>query len=137
MAYLWLAIVILLIIAEAMTVDIVTIWFVISGIITIILSLFVNNFIVQLATFTIIGLILLITTRPTLKKYLNNKNEKTNFDRIIGMQGTVTEPILKNEIGEVKVDGKKWSAIADKKIEKGKTVEILEIIGVKVKVKEI
>jgi membrane protein implicated in regulation of membrane protease activity len=50
------------------------------------------------------------------------------------MQGIVTEEIRKNEVGEVKVDGKKWSAIADNKIEVGSIVKILKINGVKLKV---
>jgi len=137
MIYLWVAIVILLSVVEAMTADIVTIWFVVSGLATIGLSFFVDNFFIQLGLFTILGLILLITTRPTLKKYLKSRNEKTNFDRIIGMEGIVTEKITKNNVGEVKVDGKKWSAIADKTINVGSTVIILEITGVKVKVKEV
>lgn len=137
MIYLWVAIVILLAVVEAMTADIVTIWFVVSGLATIGLSFFVDNFFIQLGLFTILGLLLLIITRPALKKYLNTKNEKTNFDRIIGMEGIVTEKISKNNVGEVKVDGKKWSAIADKAINVGSTVIILEITGVKVKVKEV
>lgn len=137
MIYLWVAIVILLAVVEAMTADIVTIWFVVSGLATIGLSFFVDNFFIQLGLFTILGLLLLITTRPALKKYLNTRNEKTNFDRIIGMEGIVTEKISKNNIGEVKVDGKKWSAIADKTINVGSTVVILEITGVKVRVKEV
>ncbi|MDD3453084.1 MAG: NfeD family protein [Bacilli bacterium] len=137
MFYIWVAIVILLAIAEAMTINIVTIWYVISGLAAIVSSFFTNNFLIQFAIFAILGTILLITTRPIIKNFLNTKNIKTNFDRIIGMNGIVTEEIKKNSIGEVKVDGKKWSAIADKKIEIDKTVEILEINGVKVKVKEI
>ena len=49
----------------------------------------------------------------------------------------MTEEITKLEPGEVKVDGKKWSAIANKKISVGSKVEILSIDGVKLNVKEI
>lgn len=136
MIYFWLCIVILLSIIEAATVDVVTIWFVVSGLCTIILSFFVDNFMIQFALFTILGLILLITTRPIMKKALKGKDIKTNFDRIIGMEGIVTEKITKTSIGEVKVDGKKWSAISDKTLNEGTSVIILEIDGVKLKVKE-
>ena len=53
------------------------------------------------------------------------------------MKGVVTETITNNNVGEVKVDGKKWSAISTKKITTGSKVEILAIDGVKLKVKEI
>lgn len=137
MMYFWLCIVILLSIIEAATVDVVTIWFVISGIFTIVLSLFVDDFIIQLGLFTTLGIILLVITRPIVKKVLKSKNIKTNFDRIIGMEGIVTEKITKNSVGEVKVDGKRWSAISDKILNEGTPVTILEINGVKLKVKEI
>ena len=93
MAYFWLCVVILLSIVEAVTVDVVTIWYVVSGIATIILSFFTDNFFIQMALFTILGTILLVTTRPILKKALKSKDVKTNFDRIIGMEGIVTEKI--------------------------------------------
>lgn len=136
MMYFWLIVVILLSIIEIATTDIVTIWYVISGIATIILSLFIDSTLIQFAFFTIIGTVLLITTRPILKKLLKIKNVKTNYDRIIGMEGVVTETIKENEIGEVKVDGKKWSAISDEEIKKDSVVIILNIEGVKLRVKQ-
>jgi membrane-bound serine protease (ClpP class) len=77
----------------------------------------------------------MITSRKSLKKIFNQK-EKTNLDRIIGTKGHVTETIEENGIGEVKADGKRWSAIADTKIEQGTLVKILEINGVKLKVEK-
>ena len=50
------------------------------------------------------------------------------------MTGIVTEEIKKNSPGEVKADGKKWTAIANKKISVGEEVRILDIEGVKLKV---
>ena len=63
-------------------------------------------------------------------------NAKTNLDRIIGMKGLVTEDITKDNIGEVKVDGKKWSAYADTDISRGEPVRILSINSVKLKVEK-
>ena len=65
------------------------------------------------------------------KNKLAVSNEKTNFDRIIGMRGVVTEDIDDLVIGEVMVDGKKWSAISDSPIKKGEKVKIVKIEGVK------
>ena len=59
------------------------------------------------------------------------------FYRRLKKIGLVTEPITRLEPGEVKVDGKRWSAIANKKIKKDSKVEILAIDGVKLVVKEI
>lgn len=133
----WLIIIILLSIIEAFTINLVSIWFIVSGIITLVISLFTNNIIIQIAVFILLGVILLLSTKNILQKYLTSKTERTNYDRIIGMNGIVTEKITKNTIGEVKVDGKLWSAYADKTISKGSIVEVLEINSTKIKVKEV
>lgn len=133
----WLIIIILLSIIEAFTINLVSIWFIVSGIITLVISLFTNNIIIQIAVFILLGVILLLSTKNILQKYLTSKNEKTNYDRIIGMKGIVTEKNIKNTVGEVKVDGKLWSAYADKTIQKDSIVEVLEINSTKIKVKEV
>ena len=53
------------------------------------------------------------------------------------MTGVVTEKINQNEDGEVKVDGKKWTAYADSTLKKGDLVKVLEIKGVKIKVEKV
>lgn len=133
----WLIIIILLSIIEAFTINLVSIWFIVSGIITLVISLFTNNIIIQIAVFILLGVILLLSTKNILQKYLTSKTERTNYDRIIGMNGIVTEKITKNTIGEVKVDGKLWSTYADKTISKDSIVEVLEINSTKIKVKEV
>ena len=133
----WLIIVILLALIEIITINLTTIWFVISGIIALIASLFVDNYIIQFGVFVILGVVLLITTKPFLTKFIKQHKIHTNIDRIIGMTGVVTEKISKNEDGEVKVDGKRWTAYADKSIKKGDLVKILEIKGVKIKVEKV
>lgn len=137
MSFIWLGVVILLTFVECMTVGLTTIWFVVSALVSLLVSLAIDNFVLQFGIFVVLGTILLITTRPFLLKFLKTKEEKTNFDRIIGMEGIVTEEIAKNKIGEVKVDGKRWSAVSDRKIEKDSIVTILSIDGAKVKVKKV
>ena len=78
----------------------------------------------------------MLLTRPYLVKKLAKKKVSTNLDRVIGMEGIVTEEITKFKIGEVKVDGKKWSAIASEKIKVGEEVIIDSIDGVKLIVRK-
>lgn len=137
MVWIWLCIIVFLIIIEISTVQLTTVWFVFSGLVSMILSIFIDSIEIQFALFVLGGLLLLITTRPYLMKKLKVKTAKTNLDRVIGMQGIVTETITQLAPGEVKVDGKRWTAIADKKIEQDKIVEVLKIEGVKLRVKEI
>lgn len=135
MFYFWLGLIIFLAIIEAVTTNLVSIWFIASGMIALILSFITDNFVIQFGSFVIFGVLFLITTRKSLEKKLVKK-EKTNFDRIVGMKGVVTEKIEEFKIGEVKVDGKIWSAItlSKKPLEVGEVVKILKINGVKVEV---
>ena len=134
--YIWLVIMIFLIVIELITTDLITIWFIAGSLISLISALFIDNFIIEFAIFVISSIIFLITTRPLLEKAKAKGNVKTNIDRIVGMRGIVTEEIKKNSIGEVKVDGKRWSAYADKNIKVGSSVVVLSIDSVKLKVEE-
>lgn len=136
MFYLWLSIVILLACVEVMTVNLTTIWFVVSGLVAIFVSFITDNFMVQFAVFCLLGILLLITTRPFLKKFLKNGDVKTNIDRIIGMKGIVTEKITSTSLGEVKVDGKRWTAFSEEELDENIPVRIVAIDGVKVKVRK-
>lgn len=128
--YLWLLVIIVLSIIEASTVGLVCVWYIASAIIALIVSLFIDELMLQFGIFAVVGTILLLSTRKLLKNKLVSK-EKTNLDRIIGMRGVVTEDIGDLVIGEVLVDGKRWSAISNTPIEKGEKVKILKIEGVK------
>ena len=134
MFYVWLALAVGLAILEMSTVNLVSIWYVISSIITMIVSLFTDNVVIQVAVFVLGGTLLLLLTKDAIKKILP-VNTKTNIDRIVGMEGIVTEKITKKTSGEVKVDGKHWTAIADETIPVDVTVKILEINSTKLKVK--
>lgn len=132
----WIIIAVILTIIEACTTNIVCIWFVASSLLAMIISLFTDNLIIQIGVFALLGVILLILTKPFINKYLKKQNVKTNLDRVVGMIGTVTHEITKNNIGEVKVDGKKWSAISKQKLNIGETVKVLKIEGVKLVVEK-
>ncbi len=139
MTYVWLVAIIILGFIEAITEGIVSIWFVISGLLALIVSLFTDVFIIQFAIFVIGGIILMITTRASVSKYLKVKPVRTNLDRVIGMKGIVSEDIKKDKYGEVRVDGKSWTAYSKDEIviKKDEFVEILNIDGNKLVVKKV
>lgn len=134
--FFWLAIVLLLSFVEVATVNLVVIWFIASALVSLLLAFLNVDFIIQFAVFVVLGIILLLTTRKFLVKLLGKNREKTNLDRVVGMEAIVTEKITKHNPGEVKVDGKRWTAVADKTIQEGKTVKITKIEGVKLIVEE-
>ena len=137
MVWIWLGLVITLTLIEVLTTNLVTIWYIASALIALILSFFVDSYLIQFSVFVILGTILLFTTRDYLLKLIVKRNERTNLDRVVGMTAIVTEEITKKNPGEVKVDGKRWTAISDKKIKVDSTVKVLEIDGVKLKVEEV
>ena len=132
----WLVLVIVLSFVEIATVSLVSIWFVASGIVAMILSFFIEDTAIITTIFILLGIFLLVISRPIVNKLRSKDNEKTNLDRIIGETAIVTEDIKKNVVGEVKVDGKRWSAVSKEKCLKGDTVKVLKIDGVKLIVKK-
>lgn len=135
-SYFWLLLVLVLSFIEITTINLTTIWFVISGVITLVLSFFIDSQIVLFGIFIVGGIILLITSKPLLKKYLNVKAVPTNLDRIIGLVGVVTDDIKDGDVGEIKVDGKRWSAISKEDLLVGEKVIVEKINGVKLVVRK-
>ena len=132
----WLVTAIVLAIIEAATINLVSIWFIASSLVSLVLALLDASVGVQVAVFVILGIVLLVFTKKPLEKLLMKTKQKTNADRVLDVIGIVTEDIEEEKPGEVKVDGKRWTAIAKKKITKGSKVKILKIEGVKLIVEE-
>ena len=78
MEFFWLGVVLLLSVIEMATADLITIWFIASGIVTLIISFFDIPFVAQVGIFVILGTVLLITTRKMLVEKLN-KNKQKNY----------------------------------------------------------
>ena len=138
-AIFWLVLLIVFIVAEAVTTTLVSIWFAAGALVALILSGFEVHVGIQVGAFIAVSLLLLLATRPFAKKFLEPKITKTNFDRIIGEICLVEEEVNNlNETGAVKIKGTTWTARScdDKIIPVGSTVEIVKIEGVKVFVSE-
>lgn len=133
----WLIIFIFLIFVEIATVNLVSIWFAIGAIASCILSIYVDNLIIQLGCFVITSTICLILTKSIISKIKNHKITPTNLDRVIGDIGIVTEDLDEFNNGEVKVDGKTWTATSKETLNVGTKVKIVSINGVKLNVKSI
>lgn len=107
----WLILFIVLLVIEALTVNLVTIWFAIGAVAAAVTAYFGGNIMVQLVVFLIVSIVLLILTKPIVKKHFNNNRTKTNADRLVGKEGIVTEPINGVEAtGRVTVAGQDWAA---------------------------
>ena len=137
MGFTWMIIFLVLVFVELITINLVTIWFAVGALASFILTYFVDDVMIQIGVFIVVSIVSLVLTKKIVNKLKGGKTEATNLDRVIGKIGIVTEKITKLEPGEVKVDGKKWTAVSSKDINEGSKVEILSIDGVKLNVKEI
>lgn len=135
MWYVWLILAGIFVIGEVITSGFLIFWFALGSLIAMVVSLFIPDIIVQTTVFLISSVILILATKPLVKKFANIETVKTNIQSIIGKKGLVTKDI--NSIkatGQVKIEGELWSAIGkdDMDIPKGTEVEVVEIKGVKV-----
>ena len=105
MVEIWFILVLILLFIELITVNLVTIWFVIGSLAAMITTLITDNVTIQVIVFIVVSLISLIATKPFIKKMRTRKIIPTNLDRVIGKTGIVTKEITKNSYGEVKVEG--------------------------------
>lgn len=135
---LWLAAVIILAIIEAATMGLTSIWFAGGALAAAITALLGGTLPVQTIVFFAVSVMLLIIMRPLVKKRFNNRLEKTNIDALPGAEGIVEKRVSHLEPGEVKADGKIWSAVCEegKKIDKGTVVVIKSVRGVTLTVEE-
>lgn len=135
----WLLISGICLIIESFTLGFFVFWFSIGAIFALITSLFTTNIIIQSTVFVITSTILLLLTKPLIKKFVKTpKTKPTNVYGIIGKEGIVIETIDSlNGTGKVKIKGELWSAISDYNIEKGETIKVLSVNGVKLKVEKI
>ena len=139
-AIFWLVLLVIFVVAEALTTTLVSIWFAAGALVALIIAVLNLPIGLQAGAFIVISLVLLILTRPIARKILDPKITKTNFDRIIGEIGLVEEEINNLEgRGSVSVKGSVWTARStdDKEIPIGSKVKITRIEGVKVFVTEI
>ncbi|MPM95912.1 hypothetical protein SDC9_143068 [bioreactor metagenome] len=139
MQYLWIALTVILIIIEAATTQLVTIWFAAGAVAAFIASLCHLSVIWQAVIFTVVSVVSLIVTRPLVRKFTKTRTEPTNADRCIGKDAVVIESIDNNSAkGQVKVGGIIWTARSStgEIIEKDAVVKIEKIDGVKLIVSE-
>ena len=136
MTLVWFIAFIILLFVELITVNLVTIWFAIGAIASMITSIFVDSIVIQVIVFIVLSLVTLIATKPIMRKFKKFDVIPTNSDRVIGKIGDVIKDIKKNEYGEVKVYGNVWTATSDEEIPIGSKVKVISIDGVKLIVKK-
>ena len=140
MIWIWLGIFVVTVIVEAVTQDLVSIWFSLGSMAALCVS-FGVPFWVEIIVFFVVSTITLIFTRPLVKKLMDRQIRKTNTDDFIGKRVKVVKEIDKFDGGEVKINGIIYTAILledeNETIPEDAVVEIITLKGNKVVVKKI
>ena len=134
----WLIIAGLFFIGEMITVGFLVFWLGVGALIAMIVSFFTSNIIIQTTVFIISSAILILATKPLVKKFVDVKPTNTNAFSIIGKKAFVIKEINSTS-GQVKINGEVWTAESenDEIIPEGSEVEITQIKGVKAIVKSV
>lgn len=135
MNIIWLAAVVVFLVLEAVTYQLISIWFVFGAVGGLIASFFTDtSFYVQFGIFIGISVVLLAALRPISMKLMKRQDFKSNADSIIGRSVLITQEVNNaSGTGQGKIDGMFWTvrALNDEIIKQGEMAEVKRIEGVK------
>lgn len=138
--WIWVAVIIAASVIELLTTQLACIWFAGGGLAAVVAYFLGAGVEVQVIAAAAVTLVLLIATRPFVRKLLSNEPTPTNSDRVIGQTGIVVEEIDNSaEKGRIVVFGADWRALSldNRSITVGKAVRVEKLEGVKLFVSEI
>ena len=134
-SFVWLAILIAMLVVEANTITLVSLWFAFGALAALIASLLGAEIWLQAVLFLGVSAVLLACLRPLVRKHLTPRITRTNVDSVVGTQGFVTADIDNvSAAGQVKLGAMYWTArsTSGEPIPEGTLVRVDRIEGVKV-----
>ena len=138
-AIIWLVLMVIFLIMEAATVQLISTWFAVGSLASMIVALLGGEVWLQILVFLTVSIVLLALLWPLVRKHLKPKLVATNADALVGRICIVAEAITPMESGRVKVGDVTWSARSEtgEAIPAGSQVKILKIQGSKVIVEQV
>jgi membrane protein implicated in regulation of membrane protease activity len=133
-AIVWAIVLVVTVVVEVCTMQLVSIWFAVASLVTLVCSTFVDSTLVQLAIFVGVSLVLLVFTRPILKRLVVQSRQSTNYDLDVGKVATVIETVdASTQTGRVSLNGVDWNAksVDGSVIESGSRVVVQKVEGSK------
>lgn len=139
--WMWIAVIVIAIVIEAFTDQLLSIWFVPAAIVATILDFVAVDIVWQVLVFLVVSLVGIFVIRRFLAKFKQDRSHKTNIEAIVGERCVVTERIDSFAgCGQAKVKGQIWSARGigvDDVFEVGEILQVVAIEGVKLICKKI
>lgn len=130
----WGVLCVVLFVAEAVSFQLISIWFGVGALAAFFTALFGGGLTAQLIVFILVSAVLLVLTRPFLKKLMIGKTEATNADLDIGESATIIEEVNAScGTGRARRNSIDWTAVSEDGtvIPVGTTVIIKRIEGAK------
>ena len=135
MNYVWFGLLILFILVEAGTVNMVSAWFAIGALAALIVALIGAEIWLQVLVFLTVSAVALALLRPIAKKHYTPRITRTNVDAMVGKICLCITPIDNlASTGQVKLGDVEWTArsTTGEPIPAGTQVKIDRVEGVKV-----
>ena len=135
MFWIWFIVAVAFLIIEALTVDLVSVWFAASALIMGVVAAIFPELDVwwEIGIFVALSFVLVLSTRKLVKKFFKRKKgQETNLELNIGHTAIVVEEIDNlREKGSVKINGLIWTARSEngEVIEEGALVVFKSISG--------
>lgn len=131
MISIWVFVLIVTILLEFESPQLITIWFSVGSIVALILAAFSIHYLWQIGAFVVVSVLLLIATRPLTKRFMAREIIKTNADSLIGQSGVIMKTVSLDQRGEVRINTRLWVCFVTKDITltEGTKVVVLDIEG--------
>lgn len=133
--YIWLALLVLFLIAEIATLGLLTIWFALGAFAALAATAFGAPVWLQVTLFVVVSVITLLVARKMAVEKFNTKITKTNVESVIGKKVVVLQKVSNiNATGKVSLEGMEWTArmLSDsQELEEGDVAVVKEVQGVK------
>lgn len=138
--YIWLALLIILLVIEIITVGLTSIWLAGGALAGLLVDIVGLSLPWQIGAAVIVTAVLLYFTRPFAIKHINRNHERTNYEGIIGKVIRITETVDNiNQTGSAVLNGAEWtvrSAQDEIILKPGTIVKVVKITGVKLIVEQ-
>ena len=135
-----LALLIILLIIEIITVGLTSIWAAGGALAALILNILGIPLAGQVVVFFVVTFVLLYFTRPFAVRFINTQRVKTNYEGIIGKTIRIAETVDNiNQTGMAVVNGQEWTVRAEKDEEilaPDTLAKVVNISGVKLIVRK-
>lgn len=140
MGVIWLVGIVVFLVIEAVSYQIVSVWFALGAIGGLIAHICGADFYIQILVFIVLSAALLAALRPVSVRFFGKNRVRTNADSLIGKTVLITHEVNNvKETGQGRTGGMEWTVRSGdgEIIPQGATVKVLRIEGVKLIVESV